>query len=65
MIVCKNDFSQRGASMTEVILAVAVMVAVTPFMYNQITEMSNSAKDIAIANQIVKTRDGVINFLRI
>lgn len=65
MIVCKNDFCERGATMVEVILAVSVVVAVAPFMYSQITEMSNSAKDIATANQIVKSRDGVINFVRI
>ena len=65
MIVCKNIFNEHGATMTEVILAVAVVAAVTPFMYNQITEMSNAAKDIATANKIVKVRDGVINFLRI
>ena len=57
--------SQRGASMTEVILAVAVVVAVSPFVYNQITNMVNDAQDIAKANQIVKYRDGIINFLRI
>ena len=71
MIVCKKHFyhsysmAQRGASMTEVILAVAVMVAVSPFMYNQITNMAHDAQDIATANQIVKSRDGIINFLRI
>ena len=65
MIVCKDDFYQRGASMVEVILAVAVVVAVTPFLYNQITEMSANAKDIEVANRIVGLRDGIINFLRI
>lgn len=57
--------AQRGASMTEVILAVSVIVAVSPFMYNQITNMANDAQDIAKANQIVKSRDGIINFLRV
>lgn len=65
MIVCKNILNERGATMTEVILAVAVVIAVSPFLYKQITEMSNVAKDIVIANQIVKSRDGIINFLRI
>ena len=71
MIVCKkylaqsNLMAQRGASMTEVILAVAVIVAVSPFMYNQIVNMANDAQDIAKANQIVKSRDGIINFLRV
>lgn len=57
--------SQRGASMTEVILAVAVIVAVSPFIYNQILNMTHDYEDIAKANQIVKYRDGIINFLRI
>lgn len=71
MIVYKKHFnrltlmSQRGASMTEVILAVAVIVAVSPFMYNQILNMTRDSEDIAKANQIVKYRDGIINFLRI
>lgn len=71
MIACKkifdvkNKFAQRGASMTEVILAVAVVIAVSPFLYNQIIDMSNESSDIATANQIVKLRDDVINFMRI
>ena len=71
MIVYKKHFnrlalmSQRGASMTEVILAVAVIVAVSPFMYNQILNMTRDSEDIAKANQIVKYRDGIINFLRV
>ena len=58
-------FSERGASMTEVILSVAVIIAISPFMYKQILEMSNQSRDIAYANQIVSVRDGIINFLRI
>jgi hypothetical protein len=57
--------SQRGSSISEVILAVAVVVAVSPFMYKQIIDMSNESKDIAKANQIVGVRDSVINFLRV
>ncbi len=71
VIVYKKHFnrlilmSQRGASMTEAILAVAVIVAVSPFIYNQILNMTHDYEDIAKANQIVKYRDGIINFLRI
>lgn len=68
MTVYKKHFyglnQERGASISEVILAVAVVVAVSPFMYNQIIDMSNESKDIAKANQIVSVRDDVINFLR-
>ena len=47
MIVCKKYFEKlnanrmRGATLTEVILAVAVVIAISPFMYNQIIDMSN------------------------
>ena len=70
MTVCKKHFysvdkmSQRGASISEVILAVAVVLAVSPFMYTQIINMSNEARDVTKANQIVHLRDNVINFLR-
>jgi len=71
MIVCKNYFdnlsakTDRGATLTEVVLAIAVMIAVSPFMYSQIIEMSRESQDIAHANEIVKLRDGVVNYLRI
>lgn len=71
MIVCKKYFdklnilSQRGATLTEVVLAIAVVIAVSPFMYNQIIEMSNESEDIAHANEIVKLRDTVVNYVRI
>ena len=71
MIVCKKYLErlkanmQRGATLTEVILAVAVVIAVSPFMYNQIIEMSNESADIARANEIVRLRDDVINYVRV
>ena len=61
----QNLSSQRGATLTEAVLAVGVVIAVAPFMYNQIVEMSHEAQDIAKANEIVKVRDDVINFVRI
>ena len=71
MTVYKKHFyelsnkSQRGASVSEVILAVAIVFAVSPFMYSQIIDMTKESQDIAMANKIVETRDNVINFLRI
>jgi len=62
---CREKYSQHGATMTEVILAVGVVVAVSPFIYNQIINMAHESEDVAIANQIVNLRDGIINFLRI
>ena len=61
----KSMLAQRGASMIEVVLAVAVVISVSPFLYRQIIDMAQESSDIATANQIVKLRDGVINFLRV
>lgn len=71
MIVCKKHFcreyirSQRGASMLEVILAIAVVMVMVPFMYNQISDMTDAVQDVAMANKIVNTRDTVINYVRV
>ena len=71
MTVYKKHFynldvkSQRGASISEVILAVAIVVVISPFMYKQIIDLTKESEDIAMANKIVMTRDNVINFLRI
>lgn len=60
-----NMHSMRGATLTEVVLAVAVVIAVSPFMYNQIVEMSKESQDIARANEIINLRDDVVNYVRI
>ncbi len=71
MIVCKKHFKQikqnteYGASVLEVMLAIAVVVSVSPFMYKHILNISKDVQDIAMANKIVKSRDKTINFLRI
>ena len=71
MIVYKKHFyentvdTQRGASILEVILSITIIFAVAPFLYNQIIDMSHDIEDITMANKVVKTRDNVINFLRV
>lgn len=60
-----NADNMRGATITEVILAVAVVIVLSPFMYNQIIEMSHELQDIAKANEIVNLRDDVINYVRV
>ena len=60
-----NANPNRGATITEVVLAVAVVITVSPFMYNQIIEMSRESEDIARANEIVGLRDDVINYVRV
>ena len=70
MIVCKKYFDrlvmrgQRGASVLEVLLSITIVLSISPFLYNQIIDISHDIEDIAMANKIVKLRDNVINFLR-
>ncbi|MBO7645192.1 MAG: hypothetical protein J6S57_02725 [Alphaproteobacteria bacterium] len=56
--------TQRGSSLLEVILAIALSLALVPFMYNQISDMNNAVKNVAIANKIVKSKGDVINYVR-
>lgn len=56
--------TQRGASLLEVILAIALSIMLIPFMYVQLADMNNAVKDIAVANRIAKSRDGIINYIR-
>ena len=71
MIVCKKYFDglimrgQRGASVLEVLLSITIVLSISPFLYNQIIDISHDIEDIAMANRIVKLRDDVINFLRV
>lgn len=69
MIVSKPHFyntnTQRGASVLEVVLAITVVLSVSPFVYTQTIKMANDVRDIANANKIVSLRDGVINYIRI
>lgn len=57
--------TQRGASVLEVVLSIAIVFAITPFLYNQIIDISHDVEDIAMANKIVSLRDNIINYLRI
>ena len=71
MVVCKKHFNkinihtECGASVLEVMLAITVVLSVSPFLYNQVIDISKDVQDIAMANKIVKNRDKIINFLRI
>lgn len=68
MIVNKSMFFEnpsRGASMTEVILAMAIVAVVAPFLYGQISDTSASIRDMAYARNIIATRDVAMNYVRI
>lgn len=63
----KNLFTgaQSGASMLEVLLAMAIVAMAAPFLYSQISDTNDTLRDIATANKIIGLRDGVLNFVRL
>lgn len=54
----------RGASITEVLLAMAIIAVATPFVYNQIAKTNHTIHDIAVARNVMSTRDNALNFVR-
>ena len=58
------ETNNAGASITEVLLAMAIIAMATPFVYKQIAQTNQTIRDIAIAKTIISTRDPVLNFVR-
>lgn len=56
--------SNRGASITEVLLAMAIVAMATPFVYSRITQTNETIRDITYAKKIISSRDGALNFVR-
>ena len=68
MVACKTKFfmhSESGASMLEVLLALAIVAMAAPFLYSQISDTNNTLRDIATANKIIELRGPVMNFVRL
>ena len=58
------ETNNAGASITEVLLAMAIIAMATPFVYKQIAQTNQTIRDISIAKTIISTRDPVLNFVR-
>ncbi len=68
MAVCKTNIftdPQRGAGMAEVLLSMAIIAMVMPFVYAQISLGTQNIRDIATARQIMDLRGNVLNFVRV
>ncbi len=68
MTACKDRFftdCERGASMLEVLLAMAIVAMATPLLYSQISDTNDSLRNIAAANKIIELRNPVLNFVRL
>ncbi len=57
--------TQRGDSMLEVILSMAIVSMVAPFLYGQISDATDRMRDLSIANNIIAHQDSVLNFIRV
>lgn len=67
MTVSRLNFfntENRGASIMEVLLAMAIIALATPFVYNQIAQTNHTIHDIAVAKRVMSTRDAALNFVR-
>jgi len=56
--------NSRGAGMTEVLLAMAIVAMSAPFVYNQIARTNHVVRDVRAAREIVATRAPALNFVR-
>lgn len=68
MVVNKRDIfadSCSGASILEVVLAMAIVAMATPFLYSQISDTNSTLRDIAKAKEIIDLRGPVLNFVRL
>ena len=60
----KFSLSERGASILEVLLVMAIAAMVTPFMYSQLSKTNQTLRDVSVAQRVVSVRDSVLNFVR-
>ena len=59
------DDENRGASILEVLMSMAIVAIAVPFVYSQIAETNNNIRDMAIARNIMDLRPDVLNFIRL
>lgn len=57
--------AQSGGGVVEVLLAFIIIAVAAPFTYSMITEATHNMHNMAIANDIISLRSGVLNFIRI
>lgn len=68
MAVCRTrifDDINRGASVLEVILSMAIVAMAAPLVYSQLSETNRNIRDMAFAHDITELRGGVLNFIRL
>ena len=67
-MIVLNDKSftseSSGASITEVLLAMAIIAVAAPFVYGQLARTNDTLRDMSVARQIISVRDDALNFVR-
>ena len=56
-----KNFDQCGAGMLEILLALALVMALAPYLYYRISDTAREISDISIANRIVNTEKPIMN----
>ena len=65
-ILKKSDVvAQRGGGLVEVLLAMVIIAVAAPFTYSMIADTTHTIHDMAIANDIISLREGMLNFVRL
>lgn len=59
------DSINRGASILEVLMSMAIVAVAMPFVYSQIAETNNNIRDMAVARDITNLRPDILNFIRL
>lgn len=61
-----RDFyhQQRGASILEALVSMAIVAMAAPFVYTQIAQTNRDITNMRLAREIIATRDTVLNFVR-
>ena len=53
-----------GASILEVLLALAIVSMIAPFVYNQIARTTSQLRDMSMAKSVLALREPMLNFVR-
>jgi type II secretory pathway pseudopilin PulG len=61
----ENINNQRGASIMEILLVIAIVALLSPFVYSRISETSKEIRDIGTAKRIIALREPALNFVRL
>ena len=57
--------AQRGGGLVEILLALVIISVAAPFTYSMITDATHNIHNMAIANDIISLRSGILNFVRL